>query len=68
MLDLVRFQKANLPKAAGCEEVVYTSTQMFMAERKRREALGMWADIPVYSIPYPQIRKIAALKGHIWGL
>lgn len=68
MLELVRFQKAALPKAAGCEEVIYTSTKMFMEERKRREALGMWADIPVYSIPYPQIRKIAALKGHIWGL
>lgn len=68
MLELVRYQKANLPKAAGCEEVVYTSTQMFTAERKRREALGMWADIPVYSILYPQIKKIAAIKDHIWGL
>ena len=26
------------------------------------------ADMPVYSIPYPQIKKIAALKNHIWGL
>lgn len=26
------------------------------------------AEMPLYSIPYPQIKKIAALKNHIWGL
>lgn len=68
MLELVRFQKRELLKASGCEEVIYSSNQMFSAERKNREALGALADIPVYSIPYPQIKKIAALKDHIWGL
>lgn len=68
MLELVRFQREKLPMAAGCEEVIYSSNQMFSAERKNREALGALADIPVYSIPYPQIKKIAALKDHIWGL
>ena len=68
MLELVRFQREKLPMAAGCEEVIYSSTQMFSAERKSCEALGALADIPVYSIPYPQIKKIAALKDHIWGL
>lgn len=68
MLELVRFQREKLPIAAGCEEVIYSSNQMFSAERKNREALGVLADIPVYSIPYPQIKKIAALKDHIWGL
>ena len=48
--------------------MIYSSNQMFSAERKNREALGALADIPVYSIPYPQIKKIAALKDHIWGL
>ena len=66
MLDLVRYQKKELPLAAGCEEVIYSSNQMFLAERKNREALGVLADMPVYSIAYPQIRKIAALKNHIW--
>lgn len=68
MLELVRFQKRELPMAAGCEEVIYSSNQMFSAERKNRKALGALADMPVYSIPYSQIRKIAALKNHIWGL
>ena len=29
---------------------------------------GDTSQMPVYSIPYPQIKKIAALKNHIWGL
>ena len=68
MLELVRYQKGALPQAAGCEEVIYSSNEMFRMERKNRKALGELADMPVYSIPYPQIRKIAALKNHIWGL
>ncbi len=68
MLKLVRYQERALPMAAGCEEVIYSSSQMFAAERKNQDKLGALADIPVYSIPYPQIRKIAALKNHIWGL
>ena len=68
MLELVRYQKEALPKASGCEEVIYSSNAMFSMEKKNREALGTLADIPVYSIPYPQIKKIASLKNHIWGL
>lgn len=68
MLELVRYQKAELPMAAGCEEIIYNSNQMFQMERANRKRLGNMADMPVYSIPYPQIKKIAALKNHIWGL
>ena len=68
MLELVRFQKKELPVATGCEEVIYSSNQMFLSERKNRGTLGALADVPIYSIPYPQIKKIAALKNHIWGL
>ena len=68
MLELVRFQKKELAMAAGCEEVIFSSKQMFAMERKNRENLGELADVPVYSIPYPQVKKIAAIKNHIWGL
>ena len=68
MLKLVRYQKEALPMASGCEDVIYSSKEMFLMERKNREAMGALADLPVYRIPYPQIRKIAALKNHIWGL
>lgn len=68
MPELVRYQKEALPRASGCEDVIYSSNEMFMMERKNRKALGALADLPVYSIPYPQIKKIASLKNHIWGL
>ena len=68
MLELVRYQKQDMKLAAGCEEVIYMSHEMFAMERKNRQALGYLADIPVYTIPYPQIKKIANFKNHIYGL
>lgn len=68
MLELARYQKRELPKAAGAEEAVCSAGDILRSERERRKALGELSDLPVYSIPYPKIRKIAALKSHIWGL
>ena len=60
--------RKKLPLAVGVEEVIYSATQMLSAERRNRNRLGKLAGMPVYSIPYPHIKKIAALKNHIWGL
>lgn len=68
MLELVRYQRKELPQVVGAEEVVYSATQVLVSEKRNKEKLGELADLPVYSIPYPQIRKIAALKNQIWGL
>lgn len=68
MLKLVRFQKKEVSASLDCEELIYSSRQMFASERKNRDHLGVLADMAVYSIPYTQIKKIAALKNHIWGL
>ena len=68
MLDLVRYQKKELVLAAGCEEVIYSCEQMLASERKNRRRLGELADITMYSIPYPQIKKMANFKNHIYGL
>ena len=68
MLDLIRFQTKELPKVAGAEEVIYSSTEMLQMEKKNRDRLGVLADAPIYSIPYPQIRKIAAIKNKLYGL
>ena len=54
--------------AAGVEEVIYSAGEMILMENRNKQKLGNMADILVYSIPYPQIKKIAALKNHIWGL
>lgn len=68
MLELLRYQKEELPVAAGAEDIIYSATEMIAMENRNRQRLGSVADMPVYSIPYPQIKKIAALKNHILGL
>ena len=68
MLELVRYQKEILPVAAGCEDVVLSSAAMLREEGKRKRVLGNMANMPIYSIPYPQIKKIANFKDHIYGL
>ena len=68
MLELVRYQKTVFPKAAGCEEMVLSCGEILAEERKQKRELGVLADLHIYEIPYPQIKKIAALKNQIWGL
>ena len=68
MLELVRCQKQEFKMAAGAEEVVFSASEMILSENRNKERLGNLADLPEYTIPYPQIRKIAALKNHIYGL
>ena len=68
MLKLVRCQKVELPKVAGAEEVVYSAAKIIVEENARKRDLGIYADMPTYSIPYEKVRNIAAIKNHIWGL
>ena len=68
MLELVRFQKKEIPKVAGAEEVILSARDMIISENAIRRKLGIYADMTIYSIPYPQIKKIAAIKDHIWDL
>lgn len=68
MLELVRYQKEELEKVVGKEEIIYSSSEMLREERRRRSELGQLADIKVYSIPYMQIKKIANFKSQIFGL
>ena len=68
MLELVRFQKKERKQVVGAEEVIYSADEMLRMEYANRRRLGNLADMPVYSIPYTQVKKIASLKNHIWGL
>lgn len=53
---------------AGAEVLELSAANILSPERRNKREVGKLADIPVYSIPYPQIKKIASLKNHIWGL
>ena len=66
MLEPERYQKMQLPMVAGAEALELFANISSLKRKNKRE-LGELADIPVYSIPYPQIKKIASLKKHILG-
>lgn len=66
MLELVRWQKKE--KAAGAEDVIYSSHDMFRMEEMNRERLGDLAGLHVYSIPFAKVKKIAALRSRVFGL
>ena len=68
MLELVRYQKQEPSMEADVKEVIYSASDMIIMENKNKRRLGNMANMPVYAIPYTQIKKIAALKNHIWDL
>lgn len=67
MLELVRYQRQYRP-AVGCEEVVYSCRKVMKQEREAQRKLGVYAGMPIYSIPYIHVKKIANFRNHIWGL
>ena len=62
MLELVRFQKAELPKAAGAEEITLSYHEVMESERHAFRNPDHVYDTRIYSIPYEIVKKIAALR------
>ena len=67
MLELVRYQKKKLPKAAGAEYDVLSSTRIIASEKSRHGELGKYTEAISHSLPL-QNKKIINFNGHIWGL
>lgn len=67
MLELVRYQKRDLPKAVGEEYDVLSSTQMMQSEKNRHGQLGKYVDSIRHSISL-QNKKTMYFNSHIWGL
>lgn len=67
MLELVRYQKRNLPKAAGAEYDVLSSTEIIQSEKNRHGELGKYLDTISHSVSLHN-RKIVYFNSHIWGL
>ena len=67
MLALVRYQKRELPKAAGAEYDVLSSNEMLRSEKNRHGELGKYVNSISHSIPL-QNKKIIYFNTHIWGL
>lgn len=67
MLELVRYQKRNLPKAAGAGYDVLSSTEIIQSEKNRHGELGKYLDTISHSVSLHN-RKIVYFNSHIWGL
>ena len=67
MLELVRYQKAELPKAAGCEQEIIMSAQMFKSEKNRHGILGKYVEAMTHHVSLDTKKKVY-FNEHIWGL
>lgn len=67
MLELVRYQKKELPKAAGAEYNILSSKQILTSERNRHGELGKYVEAISHSMSL-QNKKVIYFNSHIWGL
>lgn len=67
MLELVRHQKRELPKAAGAEYDILSSKQILTSERNRHRELGKYVEAISHSMSL-QNKKVIYFNSHIWGL
>lgn len=67
MLELVRYQKKELDKAAGDEQDVILSAEMFRSEKNRKGMLGKYVEAISHSVSLDTKKKVY-FNEHIWGL
>ncbi|MBQ7371123.1 MAG: UPF0236 family protein [Blautia sp.] len=67
MLELIRFQDRELPKAAGAEYEVISAKQMLMDEKSRHGELGKYVNAISHSISLDTKKKVY-FQAHLWGL
>jgi len=67
MLELVRWQKEELPKAAGAENEILSCESMLQWERKNHQKSGKYVESISHSVS-TEVKKYAWFKSHIWGL
>lgn len=67
MLELVRYQKREMPKAVGAEYDVLSCTEILQSEKNRHKDLGKYTESIQHSISL-QNKKIIYFNSHIGGL
>lgn len=58
MLELVRYQRREMPKAAGAENDIISAKQMLIAEKSRRREPGKYVDAITHSITLDTKKKV----------
>lgn len=67
MLELVRYQKRELPKAAGSEADILSSVEIIRSEKNRHRELGKYVEAIRHSISLDTKKKVY-FNEQIWGL
>lgn len=67
MLELVRYQKQGLAKAAGAENDIISSTQIQQSEKSRHRELGKYVEAISHSLSIGTKKKVY-FNEQIWGL
>ena len=67
MLELVRYQKKELPKAAGAEYDILSSLDIIRSEKNRHGQLGKYMERIKNTVPL-EIKKKAYFQSHVWSL
>ena len=67
MLELVRYQKEELPRAVGMEYPEISATQILTSEKKQHSMLGKYLESISHSVSL-STKKKAWFQSHIWGL
>ena len=67
MLDLVRMQKEELPKAAGAENEILSSAEMLAWEHQNEKPMGKAVEAINHSLP-SKYSMLADFNPNIWGL
>ena len=67
MLELVRFQEQEVPKAAGDEYRVISAEEILRSEKRRHGELGKYMETITHHVSLDTKKKVY-FQSHLWGL
>lgn len=67
MLELVRFQEQEVPKAVGDEYRVISAEEMLRSEKRRHGELGKYMETITHHVSLETKKKVY-FQSHLWGL
>lgn len=67
MLELVRYQKREMPKAAGDEYRIISAEEMLRSEKRRHGEIGKYMETITHHVTLDTKKKVY-FQSHLWGL
>ena len=67
ILELVRYQKKELPKAVGAEYDVLSAESIIRTEKRKHGEIGKYLEMISHSVSLETKKKVF-FQSHMWGL